>query len=140
MKQLHWTKLRGNQIETTLFRTLKPNEVAIEYTELEDLFGQATKEGEGGEGGSSGGKPKKEAKVAKVSHVNPKLLQAIGITLKQIMNSKDVKAVMAKSKKEFFQIVCDAILSLDTNILDVDRLNQLLQGVPEETEVEAINV
>ena len=36
------------------------------------------------------------------------------------------------------EVIVDALLTLDAQILDVDRMNSLLQGIPEETELEAI--
>eukprot|EP01128_Nolandella_sp_AFSM9_P002660 TRINITY_DN1303_c0_g2_i2.p1 TRINITY_DN1303_c0_g2~~TRINITY_DN1303_c0_g2_i2.p1 ORF type:complete len:603 (+),score=199.79 TRINITY_DN1303_c0_g2_i2:256-1809(+) len=131
MKQFHWAKLRGNQIKNTLFTSLKPNDIEIDHSLLESLFQQkviAKKEV----------KADQPAKVVRVSLLDPKLLQNAGISLRQMQNSKDVKAIMAKSKKELSTIVSDALLSLDEIVLPVDRITMLLGCVPEKSAVDGI--
>lgn len=103
MKPFHWNKLRGNLAESTLFNAMKPTEVKIEFSELEDLFSQAENNSDATPGQSGAGKKKKIETVQKVTHINPKTLQNVGICLKQLNNSKDIReACNSKSRLLFF--------------------------------------
>jgi len=134
MKGLHWNKLRGNQIDKTLFKDLDPNVVKIDYSALENLFCQKTvSKDEGAEGGK-----KKLQVVAKVTFINGKTLQAVGIFLKQFGGSKDIKAILEARKVDVGRLVRDSVFSLDKVVLDADRINALLQGAPDPAEVDQI--
>jgi len=132
MKNFHWSKLRGNQVETTLFKDMKPNAVKLDVSALERLFCQKSNE-------ASGAPEKKKIQAPpKVSHINPKLLQSVGIFLKQVQSSKEIKAVLEKNPKNFNTLVKEAILTHNSAILDVDRISGLIQGNPEQSEIDAI--
>jgi len=58
--------------------------------------------------------------------------------LKQVQNSKDIKAVLEKSNKPFDKLIIESILENNTTVLDVDRIQGLIQGTPDPTEIQQI--
>jgi hypothetical protein len=132
MKNFHWAKLRGNQVDTSLFKDLKPGAIKFDSSALEKLFCVKSNEKEGEDG-----KKKKLQAPPKVSHINPKLLQSVGIFLKQVQNSKDVKAVLEKSPLPFNRVIKEAILT-HSSLLDVDRIQGFIQGNIEDSELQTI--
>lgn len=82
---------------------------------------------------------KNQKKVELVTHINGKTLQNVGIYLKQINNAKDVKAAMRHRNIDVLDLICDSVLSLDHNILNIERIQMLMQAICDESEMQAVN-
>jgi hypothetical protein len=78
----------------------------------------------------------------KVSHVNAKTQKHIEIFLRHLSAEKDIKKILENCDEHstIFELIRESLYSLDGAVLDLDRINGLLQGAPEPTEIEAIKV
>eukprot|EP01127_Copromyxa_protea_P015794 TRINITY_DN459_c0_g1_i1.p1 TRINITY_DN459_c0_g1~~TRINITY_DN459_c0_g1_i1.p1 ORF type:complete len:547 (-),score=151.56 TRINITY_DN459_c0_g1_i1:60-1541(-) len=132
MKPFHWSKLRSTPaIEASVFKNLHPNNVKIDIKELEELFSQV--EVQKKEAAES--KPKKQEAV---TFINGKTLQAVGIYLKQIGNSKDVKSMMRKNNVDLLNLLVDSVLGLNTKCMTPDRIQMLINAQTESSEIQEI--
>eukprot|EP01127_Copromyxa_protea_P015796 TRINITY_DN459_c0_g2_i2.p1 TRINITY_DN459_c0_g2~~TRINITY_DN459_c0_g2_i2.p1 ORF type:complete len:530 (-),score=153.19 TRINITY_DN459_c0_g2_i2:10-1476(-) len=134
MRAFHWNKLRGPQINTTLFKDLQADAIDLDTTLLENMFCQPEKKAED----SADKAPKKPVAPPKVTHVNGKTLQAVGIYVKQLTNNKEFKDIMISTNKDVGVLVREAVLSLDLEILNFDKISMLIGGVTDQSELDAI--
>eukprot|EP01126_Amoeba_proteus_P033380 TRINITY_DN3278_c0_g1_i12.p1 TRINITY_DN3278_c0_g1~~TRINITY_DN3278_c0_g1_i12.p1 ORF type:complete len:1055 (+),score=327.31 TRINITY_DN3278_c0_g1_i12:60-3224(+) len=134
MKPFHWSKLRNQPvIDASLFNELHPNNVQINFKQLEESFCQP-------EPKAPTEDPDKPKKQEAITFVNSKTLQAVGIYLKQIGNSKDIKALQRKKNVDLLNLITDAVLELDIKALGPDRIQMLMNAQVEKTELTEIEV
>eukprot|EP01125_Pyxidicula_operculata_P018020 TRINITY_DN637_c0_g2_i1.p1 TRINITY_DN637_c0_g2~~TRINITY_DN637_c0_g2_i1.p1 ORF type:complete len:1597 (+),score=727.61 TRINITY_DN637_c0_g2_i1:180-4970(+) len=131
MKGFHWSKLRGNQVEKSVFANLKPDGLKLDTKKLENLFCQKPVE-------KKEGSKAVQPKVQLVTHVNPKLLQATGILIKQMGGGKEMKGLLENRGVDFNTLIKNSILECDPEVLNVDRINALLLSIPEDSEMAAM--
>ncbi|KNC56360.1 uncharacterized protein AMSG_02330 [Thecamonas trahens ATCC 50062] len=116
MKKLHWTKLKPAQVRGTVFESMHPEKWTLDYEQLESLFTSSRPKLQAASAAPS--KPKK------VLLLDGKKSNAIGILMAQIK-------VPPEALRE-------AILDLDTRVLNEDAVCGLLKQLPTPDEIETL--
>jgi hypothetical protein len=121
MKGFFWSKMKFNsesEFKDTIWSKIDDENVDLDFGAFEGAFGKQTKKQ------SSSPKPKKPSKPKKVSLVDPKRQQNCGIAL-------------ARFRMPYEQIK-RAIVDVDTQIINRDRVESLLKLLPTEDEKELV--
>jgi hypothetical protein len=119
MKQFHWNKIANNKIEGTLWHSLSDENVQLSQQEIEALFCQAVAKK----------KEKEEAKEQKKKQEAIKLIDD--------KRSYNIDLSLARFKI-LPEVIRDAILAMDEQLLNSERLPQIIKCAPTPEECETV--
>ncbi|KAJ3316974.1 hypothetical protein HDU76_001433 [Blyttiomyces sp. JEL0837] len=146
MRQIQWTKLPPNQIETTIWKTLsekdeeKLRKDKLDLREIEDMFGMGSKDGglNASLSGSNGGLASIE-KLDKLSASSSSLNKLAKQHVALIDSNREKNcAIMLSRVKMPYSEIREAILAVNEDKLSETLLKQFLQFVPTEEEISLI--
>eukprot|EP00475_Leptophrys_vorax_P031154 TRINITY_DN47114_c0_g1_i1.p1 TRINITY_DN47114_c0_g1~~TRINITY_DN47114_c0_g1_i1.p1 ORF type:complete len:1003 (-),score=309.79 TRINITY_DN47114_c0_g1_i1:101-3109(-) len=119
LKQFHWNKIGNNKIEGTVWHSLSDESVQLNQQEVEALFCQAVAK-------------KKENPEAKEQKKKQEAIKLI-----DDKRSYNIDLSLARFKIQP-EVIRDAILAMDEQLLNTERLPQIIKCAPTPEECETV--
>ena len=127
MRNLHWTKVKPKDVKGTIWESIDDEKLDLDFKDFEEIFGakkkKPTKKGGKKGGNNNKSKPKKKDSIEPMEQ----------ITLVDDKRSYNVDIGMSRFKMSYERIR-NAILIMDEDALDLDKVTKLLSYIPTPSE------